>query len=189
MGSFDHGVDGSSSGCICQSRCRQQRTEEVAELIAFGDEEDADVKEFITKADTDKDGRISLPELQAFFEEKQTAMDAGAFSEFLDEFSNKAQAAASSACNRRVRKIFALVDADKSGALDPVEISNFISMGEEDKESKDFLEACDKDADGKVDLKEVLSYFKDKLKSSKPVDFAQYLNECEARAKAAGRYV
>jgi Ca2+-binding EF-hand superfamily protein len=64
-----------------------------------------------------------------------------------------------------VAALFALVDKDASGALDPTEILAFISLGsEEDEEAKKFIAEVDKNADGKISVEEIQVFFENKSK-------------------------
>lgn len=157
---------------------------EVAAMIAFGDKDDADVQQFIKDADKDNNGKVEREEVQAFFLAKQDSMKPNEFTKFLEQFKNKAQGARSAAVKERAEAMYNLVDADKSGSLEPAEIVKFISFGDEDEESKKFLEDCDKDKDGKVTFPELHRFFDNKARAmDEPRQFWEYFQGCENKAR------
>merc|ERR1712216_468260 len=74
---------------------------EISYLISFGEEEDPDNAEFLADVDTNKDGKLSLEELQAFFELKEKNLGEK-FADFMEGFENKGKAARTMATHDRV---------------------------------------------------------------------------------------
>jgi len=169
-------ADGDSNGYL--------GAEEVAVFVAFGDEQDADVKEFIDAAETNNDGRISLSEMLKYFENKQKTMDPAAFKSYIEACETKSIAAQNVWVKTRVAAMMLVVDSDGSGALNLQEATNWISMGDEiDPETKAFLDNADKDGNGTIALGELQLYFHSKMGELNPVEFRDMLCNLENRAK------
>lgn len=162
------------------------------------------VAEFVEAADKDSNGQVSAvttlhvtdlvgceverEEVQAFFLTKQEILSAEHFKALIHQFQTKAQASQASTVKVRVAVLFNSIDANQSKTLCTDELADFISFGDYDEETKQFLSDCDRNQSGNVCVPELQVHFESRLASMEPQAFWKYLQECESRAKTVGRH-
>lgn len=135
------------------------------------------VREFFDAADKDGDGRVSAQELFSALKQVDkdiTMADVQSILTSIDDDNNgyiDYDELLSSRINRklqsnedRLRKVFELLDFDKSGKISKQELQSALESIDNkkltDKQCDELIKECDKDGDGEIDFEEFIQLFR-----------------------------